>query len=84
MASAGNLYSIEDATERLMEEIDYLSGKIAEIEKSQFELSRMAVREPFGMDYDAKFNELRWRWEINMQSCEALCRDLSAVLGEES
>lgn len=84
MANSGNLYSIEDATERFMDEIDYYSGKIAEIEQSQIELSRMAVREPFGIDYDDKFNELRWRWEINMQICDALCKDLSTLLGDES
>lgn len=83
LANADNVYSIEDATERFMEEIDYLSGKITEIEQSQIELARMAVREPFAMNYETKFDELRWRWEINMQICDALCKDLSALLGED-
>ena len=81
-ANSDNLYSIEDATERFMDEIDYYSGKIAELEQSQIELARMAVRETFAMNYDEKFDELRWRWEINMQICDALCKDLGVLLGE--
>lgn len=79
--NSDNIYSIDDATERFMDEIDYWTGELAAIEESQKELMRQAVRDPLGMDYDEKFSELKWSWEVKHQIKTALEKDLSELLG---
>ena len=78
-----SLYSIDDAVERFMDEIDYYAEKLAEIEESQMELHALALREPLAMNYDEKFQELHWSWMIKNQIKTALERDLGELLGED-
>lgn len=81
--NADNIYSIDDATERFMDEIDYWQGKITEATVSQTELMREALRNPLAQDYDLKFQELRWGLEFYTQVKTALERDLGELLGRE-
>ena len=79
--NSDNIYSIDDATERFMDEIDYWTGELVAIEESQKELMRQAVRDPLAMNYDEKFSELKWHWEVKNQIRNALEQDLSELLG---
>lgn len=81
--NASNIYSIDDATERFMDEIDYWQGKITENTVSQTELAREALRNPLAQDYERKFQELRWGLDFYTQVKEALERDLGELLGRE-
>ena len=78
--SCEQMSSIDDAVERFMDEIDYWTGKIAEIEEAQRELHKEAMRNPCGMDWDAKFQELHWSWLAKTQVKEALEKDLKATV----
>ena len=77
------LYTVDDAVERFMEEIDYFRGKIAEIQHGFEVVSAQAMEYPTECDWDHEIQKLQWSLIAKQETLDMLESDLSRLLGRE-
>ena len=77
------LYTVDDAVERFMEEIDYFRTKIAEIQHGFEVVSARAMEYPTECDWDMEIQKLQWGLIMNQETLDMLESDLSRLLGRE-
>lgn len=77
------LYTVDDAVEKFMEEIDYFRTKIAEIQHGFEVVSARAMEYPTECDWDAEIQKLQWSLIAKQETLDMLESDLSRLLGRE-
>ena len=77
------LYTVDDAVERFMEEIDYFRSKIAEIQHGFEVVSARAMEYPTECDWDHEIQKLQWSLIAKQETLDMLESDLSRLLGRE-
>lgn len=77
------LYTVDDAVERFMEEIDYFRSKIAEIQHGFEVVSARAMEYPTECDWDHEIQKLQWSLIPKQETLNMLEEDLSRLLGRE-
>lgn len=78
----GILY-IEDAIDRVLEEIDYLNRRIKEAELGHEELWSQALEDPIAMDYEMYHRQLENNREHYRRTRDILQKDLENLRGAE-
>lgn len=78
----GILY-IEDAIDRVLEEIDYLNKRIRETELGHEELWTQALEDPIAMDYEVYHRQLEINHEHYKKTRDILQEDLERLYGAE-
>ena len=77
------LYTVDDAVERFMEDIDYFLTEIAKIHQAFGVLMEQAMEAPLEEDYDMEFQKLYWGLIHKQETLEMLEEDLSRLLGRD-
>lgn len=76
-------YTIDDAVERFMEDIDYFRTEIAKIQQAFGVLMQQAMEAPLEEDYDREFQKLYWGLIHKQETLDMLEEDLSRLLGRD-
>lgn len=76
------IYSVDDAVERFIEEIDYLDRKIAEIDTGYQEVFKMQLEAPLEIDYQDMYERLIEDREHYLNSKHGLEMDLKELVGD--
>lgn len=75
------LYTIEDAIERFMDEIDYFRSRVEEIKQQFSDIAEMAMENPTGKDWGREIQGLQWSLMMKQETLDMLESDLSMLLG---
>lgn len=79
---AGVMY-IEDAIERILDEIEYFNKRIADTELGHEELWKQALEDPTAMDYETYHTELERNRQHYKKTKAILQQDLETLYGAE-
>lgn len=79
--SSANIYCIEDAVDKFIEEIMYWEAKLRDIDNGYAELLKMSLTAPVAMDYDMQLRTLTWSRKFAEETVSMLRRDLDLVRG---
>lgn len=81
MRGVDGLYTIDDAAERLMEEIDYWRTRLAEIENGFTKVMEGKMEYPLEEHWDADIQQLQRSLVSKRETLDMLEGDLSMLLG---
>lgn len=79
----GGILYIEDAIDRVLEEIDYLNKRIDEAELGHEELWSQSLEDPLAMDYEVYHRQIEINREHYRKTRDILQKDLEALCGAE-
>ena len=77
------LYTVEDAVERFMEEIDYWRTEIARVQHGFEVVAGRAMEMPTECDWDMELQKLQWSLVAKEETLAMLEEDLGRLLGRD-
>lgn len=77
------LYTVDDAVEKFMEDIDYFRTEIARIQHGFEVVSAQAMEHPTECDWDMEIQKLQWSLIHKQETLDMLESDLSRLLGRD-
>lgn len=80
---SGTSYTVDDAVEKFMEDIDYFRTEIARIRHGFEVVSAQAMEHPTECDWDMEIQKLQWSLIAKQETLDMLESDLSRLLGRE-
>ena len=80
---SGTSYTVDDAVEKFMEDIDYFRTEIARIQHGKEVVSAQAMEHPTECDWDMEIQKLQWGLIHKQETLDMLESDLSRLLGRE-
>lgn len=80
---SGTSYTVDDAVEKFMEDIDYFRTEIARIQHGFEVVSAQAMEHPTECDWDMEIQKLQWSLIAKQETLDMLESDLSRLLGRE-
>lgn len=82
-SGSGTSYTVDDAVEKFMEDIDYFRTEIARIRHGFEVVSAQAMEHPTECDWDMEIQKLQWSLIAKQETLDMLESDLSRLLGRE-
>lgn len=84
LASYGpGIIYVEDAIERLLDEIDYINKRIYESDLGHEELWKQGLEDPLALDYNKYHRELEANREHYIKTKDILQKDLAVLIDAE-
>lgn len=80
---SGTSYTVDDAVEKFMEDIDYFRTEIARIQHGKEVVIARAMEYPTECDWDMEIQKLQWGLIHKQETLDMLESDLSRLLGRD-